>query len=63
MRVNTCETSMVFIDLTQDELNRLKQMMPERDMLHEQKGVRVYGTPEQLYKILHRLSFTYDIEL
>lgn len=63
MRVSTCENSLLFIDPTPKELDSIIHKAAQRDVLNEPKGVRVYGTPEQLYKILHRLSFDYDLEL
>ena len=63
MRVNTGENSMLFIAPTAKEMESIINKAARRDTLKEPKGLRVYGTPEQLYMILHKLSFEYDLEL
>lgn len=63
MRVSTCENSMLFIEPSARELESIINKAARRDTIKEPKGLRVYGTPEQLYMILHKLSFEYDLEL
>lgn len=60
LSITLTPTMLVFVGLS-DELWEI--FSQEYDLREHKKGHCIKGKPEELYKILLKLSYTYDIEV
>lgn len=62
--ITISRNTLYFNDLSDELFEVLKEKYPKLKVVPKKPySYRIEGSPSELYKILHELSYTYDIEL
>ena len=62
--ITISSNTLYFNDLSDELYETLKEKYQKLKVVpNKPYSYRIQGTPSELYKILHELSYTYDIEL